>query len=156
MTPWIISDTHFFHEKIKEYEGRPDNFDELIIKYWKEMVKPDDLIIHLGDVSFKGHQSPIKDLPGKKILVRGNHDPKSFLWYIKDGFDFCCDSFSLKYYGRNILFTHKPIVYVPVSYDLNIHGHVHTKRKSLVIEKQVAVRLEENEYKPVLLSSLIY
>jgi len=30
---WIISDTHFFHENIGRYCNRPENWQELIIKF---------------------------------------------------------------------------------------------------------------------------
>jgi calcineurin-like phosphoesterase family protein len=159
MRVFIVTDTHFGHENVIKYENRPENFNELIMKYWTEMVHPDDIVIHLGDVAFTTSDcwpDYIPKLPGRKILVKGNHDKKSWIWYMKNGFDFCCDTFSLRYYGKHILFTHIPVRYIPVTYDLNIHGHVHTKRKKFLVEKQIAVRLEENQYKPVLLSSIIY
>ena len=46
---WIISDTHFFHENIRRYCNRPENWQELIIKNWNDLVSPDETILHLGD-----------------------------------------------------------------------------------------------------------
>ncbi len=53
---WIISDTHFFHtpvrlwrENIGRYCSRPENWQELIIKNWNDLVSPDETILHLGD-----------------------------------------------------------------------------------------------------------
>lgn len=68
MKEWIISDTHFSHAKIIEYCNRPfrnvEQMNETIIARWKGAVKPEDVVYHLG----------ISQLPGKKILIRGNHD----------------------------------------------------------------------------------
>ncbi|SRR6266568_6227558 len=52
MNIWIIADTHFYHENIKKYQDRPDDFNEQIIKNWNRLVKYDDVVIHLGDVIF--------------------------------------------------------------------------------------------------------
>ena len=38
-------------------------------------------------------------LPGRKVLVMGNHDKKSARWYSEHGFDFVCNMFVLKYGG---------------------------------------------------------
>ena len=58
---FFTSDTHFSHanmckfldyngERIRPYE--PDECDELMIQNWNEMVKPEDKVYHLGDLSF--------------------------------------------------------------------------------------------------------
>ena len=74
---WLHGDTHFDHDRMCEYCGRPENFNELIIQHWKKMIAPDDLVYHIGDVYF-GRRSKffdcIKDLPGAKVLIKGNHD----------------------------------------------------------------------------------
>jgi hypothetical protein len=46
---WIISDTHFFHENIGKYCSRPENWQELIIKNWNDLVSPEETVLHLGD-----------------------------------------------------------------------------------------------------------
>lgn len=60
-------------------------------------------------------------LPGRKTLVRGNHDKHSNSWYMNNGFDFSCDAMLF----RNIWFTHKPADFLPDGAELNIHGHLH-------------------------------
>jgi len=47
---WIISDTHFYHDKIVGYCDRPENFTKKTMSHWRKMVAPDDLVYHLGDV----------------------------------------------------------------------------------------------------------
>ena len=57
------------------------NHEEKIKKDWISKVKNDDTVLHLGDFSWAMHlNETLKDfeylnsLPGKKILLRGNHD----------------------------------------------------------------------------------
>jgi calcineurin-like phosphoesterase family protein len=134
MKLWIIADTHFYHENIKLYQGRPDDFNEQIIRNWNKLVAYDDVVIHLGDVIFgldkdKRLPSLMASLPGKKILCRGNHDPKPAEWYMERGFDFACDYFVY----QDIAFSHAPLTPLPPqtlvsdgrSVAWNVHGHFH-------------------------------
>lgn len=163
MTRYVISDTHFYHANIIKYCNRPENCDELMVENWRKIVKPEDIVYHLGDVIF-GKKSCLKDildgLPGKKILIRGNHDIKSNTWYTKNGFDFVCDGLIHK----NILLTHKPMV-IPTFNMCNIHGHLHNLGYSDVVSFQESYKQfddgmhvlysPENEgYKPVELYKL--
>lgn len=121
----LISDTHFNHDKIATYCDRPDNFTDLIIKNCKLQVMPQDLVIHIGDVLI-GNRRKIDEimaeLPGKWILVRGNHDwCHSCDWWMKHGFVFACDA--LIY--RETFITHKPAKELPDGCQWNVHGHLH-------------------------------
>jgi calcineurin-like phosphoesterase family protein len=152
MNVYLISDTHFNHEKLKTHCKRPADFTELIMKRWNETVKPDDIVFHLGDVLI-GHKRDVKkildQLNGRKGLVRGNHDrDKSCPWWMENGFDFACDSFVF----RNVLLTHEPANAVIKSdgnrpYDmleetlpegcvLNVHGHLHNVWDGFIDEKR--------------------
>ena len=46
---WIITDTHFNHDKMPLYCGRPVGFEEIIIKNLVRLIRPIDILIHLGD-----------------------------------------------------------------------------------------------------------
>ena len=74
---WIISDTHFFHENIGRYCSRPENWQELIIKNWNDLVSPDETILHLGDFAL-GNKTNFDLLAGmlngRLVLIQGNHD----------------------------------------------------------------------------------
>ena len=81
---WLISDTHFGHKVICDYENRPfksvKEMDESLIANWNNTVSKQDTIYVLGDFSFHGAdetQNITKRLTGNKILVMGNHDGKS-------------------------------------------------------------------------------
>ena len=103
MRIFVIADTHFGHKALADkYLSRPADFAKKIIINWKRTIKSDDMIIHLGDVTV-GTSTDwsfiIPDLPGRKILVLGNHDKKSESWYMANGFDFCCSAFTWHMYG---------------------------------------------------------
>jgi calcineurin-like phosphoesterase family protein len=69
-TIWIISDTHFGDEEIKQgYPLRPT--DGELIKKINSKVGKRDILILLGDA---GDVNCVRQLKGYKILVQGNHD----------------------------------------------------------------------------------
>lgn len=129
---FVISDTHFFHHKVIqfEHEARPfdtvEEMNEKIIDNWNRVVTKRDKVIHLGDVLFGGVKNiDILDrLKGNKVLVMGNHDEKinAGLWLTK--FDDLHGA--LKY--DNCILTHVPVhpdqFY---RFDANVHGHLHSK-----------------------------
>lgn len=124
MKTYLISDTHLNHDKIKTWCQRPDNHTELIDQNVRRIVQPTDVLIHLGDVGIgktEVFMPTVQAWPGRKILVRGNHDGKSCQWYMDNGFDFACDAMIY----RGVWFTHKPSVELPKSTTVNVHGHLH-------------------------------
>ena len=46
----------------------------------------------------------------RKILVRGNHDNKSYSWYYDHGWDFVCETMRMRFRGKEIVFSHMPII----------------------------------------------
>lgn len=159
MKIWLITDTHFNHENIKEYSGRPDDFTERTIKNWSSMVSDNDLTIHLGDVIFSkaGTLTEIlTTIPGRKVLVMGNHDRKP-RWYMTHGFAFACYRFEL---GHS-LFVHEPQFELPAGCDRVIHGHLHNDaHRSDEYPEPIPpynrlLSLELEDYKPVLLEEFI-
>jgi len=124
MKTYLISDTHLNHEKIKTYCVRPDDFTERIDRNVKAAVKSEDLLIHLGDVGIgnKDHYMAIvRSWPGRKVLVRGNHDGRGCQWWMENGFDFACDAMIY----RGVYLTHKPSAFLPEGCSVNVHGHLH-------------------------------
>ena len=80
-----ISDLHLsldLPDKTMEIFG--DNWKDYMEKIrhnWESLVKPEDIVIVAGDVSWQLKYNPsaldleyLKSLPGRKVLVRGNHD----------------------------------------------------------------------------------
>lgn len=125
MKIYLISDTHFNHANIATYCDRPETFTETIIKNWAQVVRPEDCVIHLGDVYIGKHagwDAIYPRLPGRKILVRGNHDKHHGLaWWMEHGFDAAVDTMTF----QHCYLTHKPAEFLPTRCDINIHGHLH-------------------------------
>lgn len=126
MNYYVISDTHFNHKKLIKENIRVFDYEDRIIKSLNN-IRDNDIFIHLGDITI-GHGIDFNHILSfykfKKYLVRGNHDDNSIKWYYEQGWDFVADSFSLNIYGKELLFTHKPIRINEGQ--INIHGHVHS------------------------------
>ena len=147
---WVITDTHFDHHAMISSCGRPENFTALICNHWRQMVKPKDTIIHLGDCAWRPEgMKRLLSLPGKKILVRGNHDDKSLEKYMDMGWDFACDSLVMKLGGITILFSHKPRWGHRA--DINIHGHFHDLHREDFSRLYLPLSLEAMGYMPIAL-----
>ena len=143
---YLISDTHFGHKKMIEYCGRPNDFEEII---WNNLDKINDYentLIHLGDFCIgqdEHFHSMFETYKFKKILVLGNHDNKSNSWYLNKGWDFVCENFVNKYFGKKIMFSHTPLKLYN-NEDLNIHGHFHNNLPRLLRNEYVT---GEEEYR---------
>lgn len=125
MKTYLIADTHLNHDKIKTWCDRPDDFTEKLCRNVKQTVKPEDLLIHLGDVGIGDPDSYVKlvrEWNCRKVLVRGNHDGKGCQWWMEHGFDFACDAMVY----RSVWLTHKPwLGELPEGTNVNVHGHLH-------------------------------
>lgn len=156
---WLISDTHFGHSKIFEFEesrretfSGVDSMTEEIIRRWNEVVAPNDIVFHLGDIAFGGVdvQSIIRRLNGKKYLIRGNHDNKKDEYYHNCGFSGVYSMLEFK----GVVFTHIPIH--PQEFyrwTTNIHGHVHSK-SIRDDDRYINVCCEVINYTPIKMSTL--
>lgn len=159
---YLSSDSHFGHERIKEFCGRPDNFEELIHREYQKLTE-DDLLIHLGDIcwgnSAEHHKKYIEPIKATKVLVKGNHDEKSYNWYLTHGWDFVCESFKWDYMGKRIVFSHQPVGW-DGDWELNVCGHFHNLiPKSHEIKTHMdfmrIVSLENSNYKLINLQSFL-
>lgn len=78
---YVTSDTHFGHARISELADRPfasvDEMDAELIRRWNELVGPDDVVLHLGDLALGPIEQSLSltsQLNGRRFLVPGNHD----------------------------------------------------------------------------------
>lgn len=88
MTIWFTADTHFGHNNVIQYCHRPyqsiSEMDEQLIKNWNQVVKPDEIIYHLGDFTLLGKEPAegyLQQLNGKIHVIPGGHDHR---WIGKD------------------------------------------------------------------------
>lgn len=79
---FFIGDMHIGHANAIRFDLRPFNsveeMDAELVRRWKTKVHPEDTVYVLGDMVWKHRSSDahkiLQELPGKIILVEGNHD----------------------------------------------------------------------------------
>ncbi len=84
MAIYAMGDLHFpggQDKPMNVFGSQWDDHAAQIALRWKQTVKPDDLVLIPGDISWAMHFDQAKadletiaELPGEKILLRGNHD----------------------------------------------------------------------------------
>lgn len=130
---YLTSDWHFFKNHYKKEANYVNT--QKIHTWCRQNIKPDDVFIYLGDISFryankedqKESQRLLSLIPGIKILILGNHDMMLGQDYFTGcGFHYVFERLDHK----NIIFTHRPIPMeiMPEDY-INIHGHMHKWRE---------------------------
>ena len=162
---WFIGCTHFFHANmlkfLKEDGTRVrsefqslEEMHEKLIENWNSVVKDNDFVYHLGDVTFQYHR-PFNELmhrlKGDKRLIVGNHDrlkqegllqhfSKVMLWH---GFK-----------EENFTCTH-----IPARLDslrdgkYNVHAHTHYRK--LADPHYINVCVETRNYTPVNMDTIL-
>lgn len=125
---YFIADTHFGDSKILSYENRPfetvEQMDSALISQWNSAVSEADTIYVLGDFGATDYEAEIlKQLNGRKLLIKGNHDTKSNEEYRTLGFDevydypIILDNFWILSHDALYVNTNMPYA--------NLFGHVH-------------------------------
>ena len=151
MSVYFSSDTHFNENRMGLF-GRDlvySNTDEMnadLVAKWNSVVGKDDTIYHLGDVSLdEAGLEFVKQLNGRKILVRGNKE------------DTFSDELLLKYFDK----VYKKLILHTDTEDLflnhypsngrqdmfNVTGHIHAVWK--VQRNMVNVGVDAWHFKPV-------
>lgn len=82
---WFTSDHHLGHQNIIRLgKGRPfpsiEVHDEELIGRWNEVVKPNHIVFHLGDIVVRSDrpiEEYVKRLNGRIHLILGNHDSQA-------------------------------------------------------------------------------
>lgn len=156
---FIISDTHWFHKNIIDYESRPfENvhlMNEEMVKRWNQVVSKSDEVIHLGDVSFANAdltRGILSRLNGYKRLIMGNHDRhRSRKWWVDVGFDEVNED-PILYKGFYIL-SHEPVYVNEHMPYVNVHGHIHSQKYEG--KQYVNACVEHWEYTPFLFDKVV-
>ena len=166
---FLTSDTHYCHDNILKFTdsngdrirgnrfSKVGEMNEAMFNGWSETIRENDTVYHLGDVAFGrtyyddlNFIDTFRSLPGKKILIAGNHDDIS--WISKEKlFDEIHVYKDLR--DQNFLLTHIPIH--PSSLRMNkngekktnIHGHIHQAKSPTKSHRNVSV--EWTDYKPI-------
>lgn len=131
---YYIADLHLGHDNIRRLSNRPfdsvEEMDKTLISNWNSVVTDNDDVYILGDFSYKGGNplNYLKQLKGKKHLIKGNHDSSMLknpdcrrcFEEINDIQDICDN-------GTWIVLCHYPMVEWNGYYRnaLHFYGHVH-------------------------------
>lgn len=126
---YITADFHFRHDRIFDFEcyslfKTHEERNGKIFNTWRQTVNKNDTVIVAGDFGFLNNEEAIlfQKLPGRKILIKGNHDKHSEEYY-KKRYGFAEVSSVPIFLNKRVVVSHIPI---PVEAGtLNIHGHLH-------------------------------
>ena len=145
---FLTSDTHFAHQPMFLWEPRGfqsvEEMNEAIIERWNKVVKPDDIVYHLGDTMLSDNKKGIEcfnRLNGEIFVIWGNHDTdnrKNLLAAECPNFRGGWYAYLIKYNRMNIYLSHYPTLTANYSSDrhfsqnvINLHAHTHQKTNFL-------------------------
>lgn len=142
---YFIADLHLGHTNVLKFDNRPfDNIqehDEYMIRKWNEVVKPEDDVFILGDISWHNIDKTVEiyeRLNGKLHLIIGNHDAKIIRNNkIKSLFVEICDYKELKIDDKICVLFHYPILCFNKHYygSYHFYGHVHNSYEWVATEQ---------------------
>lgn len=163
---YFWSDQHFNHNNIIRFSDRPFHttieMNEYMYSQYFEIIKPEDLVVFGGDIAFgdiEETKQRLKQLPGQKILVLGNHDFDKNNPVLREYHCFDATVMAFVYQEVfenkicNVLVTHYPLdlSYLPEN-TINVHGHIHVH---LAGERRINMAVEHTKYAPMLLKEKI-
>ena len=167
---FFTSDTHFDHKNIIKYCNRPfssvQEMNQGLINNWNSVINPDDIVFHLGDVSFGGNTNLINyisQLNGHIILIKGNHDRKLQQSICDKLFDYSCQQLTLNIDGITVFLNHFPFLCFSGTYktdkSIQLFGHIHSgplssgpdidRFNKYGVYNQYDVGVDNNHYKPI-------
>jgi calcineurin-like phosphoesterase family protein len=152
---WFISDEHYGHERIIEYNKRPfktiDEMDETIISNSNSVVSKNDITVHGGDFTLWKdvagiYKKYINRLNGNHIFLKGSHD----YWLPRRK--------SMQIWEKNIFVENRKYYFVVCHYamrvwarshynSLQLYGHSHGKLPP--IGKQHDITVDNNDFYPL-------
>ena len=165
---YFTADTHFGHENVIRFCGRPyttaAEMDEALVENWNSRVKGNDTVFILGDLFFRSGNAEeiLRRLKGKKRLLVGNHDG-SWMTKVDVSRYFASVDLMLELSdGRHALtLCHYPLLtwkHAKKSY--MIHGHIHNQRNHAyeilkTLPRVLNAGVDVNFYRPVPLDELV-
>lgn len=145
MSIYYIADWHYNHENVIHFDNRPfedvKEMNSKLIKNWKERVTDNDTVYVLGDMFWSKYEKEmlwvLDQLPGKKVLIIGNHDRMIPNSRVKDKFVQCTHYLEIDDKGRKVVLCHYPIPCFKNHYYgwYHLYGHVHNSFEWNMMEK---------------------
>ena len=157
---WVWADLHLNHQAIIWSGQRPFRDATALLTAWNEMIREDELIVCLGDVTVGPPSSVIDEalaaLPGTKFLVVGKHEFVNNRELPKDyGFEALYPTLVCEC-DPPLLLTHEPLEHVPAGC-ISVHGHLHgtaARTAAAGSSRHLNVNVEMIAYRPVRLAAL--
>lgn len=149
----FAGDLHLGHKNIQKFRTEFDSEEDhetTILSNFLVSVTRRDILYLTGDIAFNEEKLELlKLIPGRKILVKGNHDEFS-LAAASGVFEQIHGITRYKY----AWVSHCPMHPSELYGKINIHGHVH--RKTIEDERYVNVSLENIGYHPIDYRAIMY
>lgn len=173
---WFTSDWHIGHANVLEYCPRPffsiERMNCGLAQQWNIQVRPGDTVYMIGDLAlakFREAEPWLRQLhPGRKVLIKGNHDGYSAAQYASLGWE-VYHELLLKIAGQMCRLSHYP--YAPPWWrrlvmskrelrylnrrpmrkpgEILIHGHTHSPERVNERERRIHVGIDAWDYKLV-------
>lgn len=142
---WVTSDTHFYHENIIKFSGRPftsfEQMNKALIDRHNALVKKGDRVFHLGDFSWKQNVTILLELfdalnGNEWHFLFGNHDDEETVRKVASrAYDeigkriFLYDYLEASFDGTKVVMFHYPMESWNWSFwgSWHLFGHVHAK-----------------------------
>jgi len=170
----FTSDQHFGHHNIIEHAERPfsglTEMHEVMIERYNAIVPEDALVVHVGDVIFRGShawaRAILARLNGRKILVRGNHD-RGFIRCHNFGFEVVVDELHMSFGDRQVRVNHFGYAFdgslkypdrfkdrrpPRVKGEVLVHGHTHSPKQRQ--GNQIHIGVDAWDFAPVPLGAV--
>lgn len=140
MKNYYIADCHFGHAKVLEFDGRPFSsaaeMEETMIANWNAVVRPEDTVHIVGDFCWGKAEEwlrIVRQLQGRKVLIKGNHDLKQYPAELEKEFVAIKDYLEVSDVGadgrnRKVILSHYPMMFYKHSNNrwyYMLFGHVH-------------------------------
>lgn len=158
MKTFFTSDTHAWHKNILNFENRPyasvEEMTKDMIEKWNEQVSDEDIVYHLGDLclgNFDQTVDVLKQLNGKIILIKGNHDhSKYYKKIVEMGLlhEYHEVGITLNYNKNQMWLTHYPFEIGLRPRKWSIHGHIHGMESTWDNQINVGVDSPHFKHKP--------
>jgi calcineurin-like phosphoesterase family protein len=159
---WFTSDTHFHHRGILRYERGeffPDleTMNETLIQNWNNNVAEQDLVYHLGDLSFGNPTltgETLSRLNGQIHLIRGNHDRKAHK--LARHFASIHDYREIKIGEQQIVLSHYPFLTWNRAHHgaWMLHGHCHGSLTHTT-QPRLDVGVDRNGFRPITFEQIV-
>ena len=160
-TVWIWSDLHLSDRTALEAWERPfrntDEMDRHLLGAWNRKIRSENTIVCLGDVAHpdawrkRRTLLDLRNCPGHRLLVLGNHDVLN-TEHLRDAGFTDQHPAALCATDPPLALTHMPLREPPPG-TVNVHGHLHDA--DAPSERHFNVSVERTDYAPVRLDRLL-